>query len=276
MDYMGLLNQAVNSAARAAGVARLPDAVRGVTDAVAHADSATAIVQKVASAMSGAAPLIGGPNAQYVRRAIGLIDMASHDVGKAASSVLAEAGQRLRLANGALNQALGGALGGIANGTLAQAARSALASAGLQRFGVSPEANQFLLELSSSTGKIFRFALGRAAFDEVHRAAKYNTPTQDRLTRSPAAQATGKGGETLTVSGAIFVAAHGSGHLDELRTMAGALAPVTLVTGYGQSLGRWYISSVDETQSYLFRDGAPRKQAFTLEFTKYGDDYQDA
>lgn len=109
----------------------------------------------------------------------------------------------------------------------------------------------------------------------MRRQKRYNTPTQDRLTRQPAAQAVGTGSETLTVSGAIFLAAHGAGHLDQLRILGDALNPVTLTTGYGEALGRWYIASIEEEQHYFFSDGAPRKQTFTLEFTRYGDDYQN-
>jgi len=40
-------------------------------------------------------------------------------------------------------------------------------------------------------------------------------------------------------------------------------------------LGTWCLKSVDEEQSALLQGGIPRKQAFTLEFVRYGDDLQN-
>ena len=54
-----------------------------------------------------------------------------------------------------------------------------------------------------------------------------------------------------------------------------AMAPVQLTTGYGEVLGRWYMTSMEEEQEGLLLDGAPRKQTFSLEFKRYGDDYQN-
>ncbi|MEO4031102.1 phage tail protein, partial [Chromobacterium vaccinii] len=66
-----------------------------------------------------------------------------------------------------------------------------------------------------------------------------------------------------------------AGHVDALRAIGDALEPVTLTTGYGEHLGRWYLTRVQEEQSHLFADGAPRKQSFSLEFTRYGEDYRN-
>lgn len=275
MDYLPLLKQAADSAARAAGVARLHDSVRNIAGAVANADSATALTQRATELLSKSAPVMAGPAAQAVKRAAGVIELASRDLSGASEQLLRDAGARLGAANSTLKRAIGGALGGVAGGLSAQRlARSALSAAGMS-FKDAPSSS-FLLEIAGDKpGQLFRFALGQAAFDRLHRSKKYNTPTQDRLTRRPAAQAVGKGGETISVSGAIFLAAHGVGHLDDLRAIGDALSPVTLTTGYGETLGRWYISSIEEDQEHFFTDGAPRKQTFTLEFTRYGDDYQD-
>ena len=127
----------------------------------------------------------------------------------------------------------------------------------------------------STDSEAFYFALGAAAFDELRRRSQYVLSAQDRLTRAAAVQGVSVGGETLSVSGAIWLAPHGAGHLDTLRRYGETLRPVTLTTGYGEQLGRWQIASIDDTQGSLFRDGAPRKQTYSIEFTRYGEDYQD-
>jgi phage protein U len=53
------------------------------------------------------------------------------------------------------------------------------------------------------------------------------------------------------------------------------MLPVNLTSGYGENFGRWYLARIEEEQSGLFTDGMPRKQQFTLEFQRYGEDYQN-
>ena len=139
--------------------------------------------------------------------------------------------------------------------------------------GAAP-AQSWQLQVSTDS-EAFYFALGAAAFDELRRRSQYVLSAQDRLTRAQAVQGVAVGGETLSVSGAIWLAQHGAGHLDTLRRFGETLRPVTLTTGYGEQLGRWQIASIDDTQGALFRDGAPRKQTYSIEFTRYGEDYQD-
>lgn len=274
MDCLPVLNQAANAAAKAAGVARLPGAARDLVAAVRHADSATTLTRQAAGLLGSAAPLLKGTAGLAARRAAGVIDLASRDLGAAGAQILKEAGARLGAASGTLNRALGGALTAAGAGLNAQnLARSVLSSAGTA-FADAP-ASAFLLEIAGDQGQLFRFSLGQAAFDQLRRSSRYNTPAQERLQRTAALQAVGRGGSTLTVSGAIFLAAHGSGHLDALRAIGDRLEPVTLTTGYGELLGRYYLNSLDEEQSHFFKDGAPRKQTFTLEFGLYGDDYQN-
>ena len=270
MDF-SILEQAVNSAAQAAGVARLPGAVRDLGGAVASADTATALTQKAAGLLSAAAPLAKGPNAELVQRAVGIIDLAAKDLGMAGDALLQEAGARLGVSNAALKKALGGEL----NEQTAVTVVNNLQSAAGLAFDDAP-ANAFLLEIAGNKpSQLFRFALGQAAYDTLRRSKRYNTPAQERLTRQSATQGVGIGGETIHLSGAVFLASHGAGHIDKLRAIADLLQPVTLTTGYGESFGRWYINSIDEDQSFHFADGAPRKQAFALEFARYGDDYQN-
>lgn len=122
----------------------------------------------------------------------------------------------------------------------------------------------------------YYFNLDTAAFDELRRSTEFRWASQERLGRRPAQQAVGMGEEKITLKGAIFPGFKGGiKQLDTLRSLGAQLKPLTLTTGYGDVLGTWCLKNVEEEQSALLQGGIPRKQAFTLEFSRYGDDLQN-
>ncbi|WP_236189505.1 phage tail protein [Pseudomonas pharyngis] len=122
----------------------------------------------------------------------------------------------------------------------------------------------------------YYFNLDTAAFDELRRSTEYRWASQERLTRRPAQQAVGIGEDKITLKGAIFPGFKGGiKQLDTLRSLGAQQLPLTLTTGNGDVLGTWCLKNVDEEQSALLQGGIPRKQAFTLEFVRYGDDLQN-
>lgn len=288
MELETVLRLAVDGASRAAGVANLPRAVADVTSAVKSATGAAVQVEKAAALLSAGAPLTGA-SSKTVQRAAGLLTLAAKDLTGSSNNLLQAAGSALAASNSKLKQALGYSLtayarlpkdaralamrmGGGSVASLVQSFGGALA-AGLDMSGAP--ARGYLLELAPELGVPFRFALGQAAFDTLSRATQFNIASQERLTRRAAEQAVSKGSDRITLKGAIFLAQHGAGHIDRLRELGGAQQPLTLTTGYGEHLGRWYLAQVNEEQAYLFVDGAPRKQIFTLELSRYGEDYQN-
>ena len=122
----------------------------------------------------------------------------------------------------------------------------------------------------------FYFNLDTAAFDELKRSSEYRWASQERLSRRPAQQAIGMGEERITLSGSIFGGFKGGiKQLDTLRSIGAQLQPLGLTTGYGDVLGNWCLKNIEEEQSALLQGGIPRKQGFTLEFVRYGDDLQN-
>lgn len=134
-------------------------------------------------------------------------------------------------------------------------------------------AQAHLLVLSAEDGQRYYFGLSTAAYDSLKRDTSYNVAAQERLQREEALQAVNKGGESITVSGTVYTSRSGARQLDELRRLGRAQKPMQLTTGYGDVLGRWYLTKVSEDQGGLMSGGAPRKQQFTLEFRRYGDDF---
>lgn len=140
--------------------------------------------------------------------------------------------------------------------------------------GAATGAAPHLLILSGSTGN-FYFGLSTAAFDKLTRDSGYNIAALERLGRRQSLQFVAINAETIRLEGVVFGAFKGGiGQFEKLRAIAQSMQPVNLTTGYGQVLGRWYIMRIEEAQDSLMQDGKPRKQAFTLELSRYGDDYQ--
>ncbi|WP_236193630.1 phage tail protein [Pseudomonas faucium] len=141
---------------------------------------------------------------------------------------------------------------------------------------VKPFAHLLILQPLKAGARPFYFNLDTAAFDELQRKTAYRWTPQERLTRDIAQQAVGQGEDTLSIKGAVFPLFKGGiSQLDTLRAMGRQLLPVSLTTGYGAVLGTWCLQRVDEDQSALLAGGIPRKQSFSLEFVKYGDDLQN-
>ncbi|WP_312403321.1 phage tail protein [Pseudomonas rhodesiae] len=141
---------------------------------------------------------------------------------------------------------------------------------------VKPFPHLLILQPLQSNAQPFYFNLDTAAFDELRRQTEFRWASQERLSRRPAQQSVGMGEEKLSLKGAIFPTFKGGlKQLDTLRSIGAKLLPLNLTTGYGFVLGTWCLRSLEEEQDALLAGGIPRKQTFSLEFTRYGDDMQN-
>ncbi|AZC49703.1 phage tail protein [Pseudomonas chlororaphis] len=153
---------------------------------------------------------------------------------------------------------------------------SLLGDASVLPEAVTPFPHLLIIQPQDPQAQPYYFNLDTAAFDELRRSTEFRWASQERLTRRPAQQAVGMGEEKITLKGTIFPGFKGGiKQLDTLRSIGARLAPVTLTTGYGDVLGTWCLKSLEDDQSELMQGGIPRKQGFTLEFVRYGDDMQN-
>ena len=79
------------------------------------------------------------------------------------------------------------------------------------------------------------------------------------------------GSERITLKGAIYPSFKGG--LKQLD--APQFQQLGMTNGYGDVLGNWCLKNIEEDQSAFLQGGIPRKQGFTLEFVRYGDDLQN-
>ncbi len=142
---------------------------------------------------------------------------------------------------------------------------------------VKPFPHLLIIRALKPESKPYYFNLDTAAFEELTRSSEFRWASQERLGRRPAQQAVGMGEERITLKGAIYPGWKGGlKQLDTLRSIGAQLLPLGLTTGYGEVLGNWCLKNIEEDQSAFLQGGIPRKQGFTLEFVRYGDDMQNS
>ncbi|WP_256858369.1 phage tail protein [Burkholderia cenocepacia] len=133
-----------------------------------------------------------------------------------------------------------------------------------------------LMTMTTDAGDAFHFNLSTAAHDKLRRATRYRVASQERLNRQEALQPVSEGGETITLSGVVFPSlGAGTKQITRLRAIGGRMKPVQLTTGDGEVLGRWLLQAIEEEQDALLADGLPRKQTFSVEFGRYGEDFKN-
>ncbi|UCZ87167.1 phage tail protein [Pseudomonas sp. L5B5] len=231
-------------------------------------------------------PVVGPQVGTRLRRILRGIDAAQSRVGEVAAkysqavTVAGQVQQRLGVLQeqtakvGAAINRIGGqispALGTIFPSSVFAARQTPAPEA------VKPFPHLLILQPLGAASQPYYFNLETAAFDELRRQTGFRWAGQERLGRSPAQQAMGLGDERITLKGAVFPGFKGGlGQLQALRSIGRQLRPLSLTTGYGEVLGTWCLTSLEEDQGHLLAGGIPRKQAFSLEFVSYGDDLQN-
>lgn len=134
--------------------------------------------------------------------------------------------------------------------------------------GDPPPAGDVLLILGD-----FPFMVGTAAHQSIKRTNNYRWAQQDRLLREPSQQFVGKGDERIELEG--YLLPHytgGSAAMDTLRGLAAAGGPLDLIDHFGAVLGRFVVSSIQETGTELDRAGQARRIEFSVSLLSYGED----
>lgn len=280
MAYMEQLQSGFKSLVQAgeAGRRSIDDMIGPVNGAISEI---TGAAEELAS-LPGVPPGVG-EKLQRVMRGIGAAQskigtvLATYNKGTRTMSGLDERMETLKeqayRAGTAINQIAGKVDPRLAN----IIPTSALApNATPMAEAVKPFPHLLILQPLQTNAQPFYFNLDTAAFDELRRQTEFRWASQERLSRRPAQQGVGMGEEKLSLKGAIFPTFKGGlKQLDTLRSIGAKLLPLNLTTGYGFVLGTWCLRSLEEEQGALLAGGIPRKQTFSLEFTRYGDDMQN-
>lgn len=125
-----------------------------------------------------------------------------------------------------------------------------------------------------------QFSIMGPVYDTFERSSDYRWATKERLKRRPAKQWIGIGDDKISVKGDVYPLFDPIGNgkrvgvktIELLRGYAEQGTPLMLVSGTGKKYGRFCILSINHTDSVLFNNGLPRKQSFTMELARYGED----
>jgi len=119
----------------------------------------------------------------------------------------------------------------------------------------------------------FKFEINTAAYQTFQRTANFKWQSQERIGRRPAQQYVGRGDETINLNGVMYPHFGGGiGQINAMVNMAAEGTPLDLLDGKGNSYGQWVITSVGETRTIFFSNGAPRKIEFRISIKNYGAD----
>lgn len=115
----------------------------------------------------------------------------------------------------------------------------------------------------------FVFSLPSLAYQELQRQTEWKHPSTSRVGERDAHQYTGKGEESITLSGWIAPALAGKiSSIDDLRAMADQGESYVLVEGTGKIYGQFVITNISDGRSIFFVDGMPRKVDFSIQLKR--------
>jgi len=111
----------------------------------------------------------------------------------------------------------------------------------------------------------YRFELNTAAYQQLQRKSSFRWAKLQRFLNKPALQYTGREVESISLTGIIYPKFKaGLNQINRMRQEAEKATPLILVSGVGEVMGQWVISSITEKQQFFTREGAPLKQEFSL------------
>lgn len=119
----------------------------------------------------------------------------------------------------------------------------------------------------------FVFSLPSLAYQQLQRSTAWRHSSSDRVGARAAHQYVGPGDDTIQLSGLVAPELTGDpASLDLLRGMADEGRPLALVDGTGVVHGAFAITSMSETRTLFFADGAARRIEFELSLLRVDDD----
>lgn len=136
---------------------------------------------------------------------------------------------------------------------------------------LSPEPRPLSSQQLMTLG-MFVFGMETAAYQSLTRSREWRWATSERHGDRPAAQYSGTGAETVSLSGLIVPELGGDyGALETLAEMAEAGEHYPLMDGTGRIFGHFRITALDEDHLSVMAGGLPRHKGFTVELER-GDD----
>ncbi len=121
----------------------------------------------------------------------------------------------------------------------------------------------------------YRFSVPELNYHQLDRRFRYRWVPQEVIGQRPRQQFLGPGLETVRLEGTIYPDdprfGNGFAQLNDMRREAMAGRPRGVASNLGRYDGVWVIEEISDVQSYMKKDGLPRKVTFTIGLAAYGN-----
>lgn len=118
----------------------------------------------------------------------------------------------------------------------------------------------------------FAFGMATAAYDSMQRQLQFKHSAVARVGARDAFQALGPGDDVITLSGLVAPEVTGTlASLDDLIDMGNTGAAFALVDGTGKVYGGYFIESMQNTASFFYPNGVPRRVEFSITLKRNDD-----
>jgi len=123
----------------------------------------------------------------------------------------------------------------------------------------------------------YRFSVDTAAYQSFTRDLTFLWPTQQRFGGHATPQFVGKGEFKRSLKGDIYPEYKGGlKQIDAMAAEASQGRPLQLISGTGEVMGYWCITSIHEEATVFHHNGQPRKISFSLALSFYDSVYKGA
>lgn len=119
----------------------------------------------------------------------------------------------------------------------------------------------------------FKFSIATAAYNQLVKSWSWSWSAQSVIGQSDRLQAVGKKPVKIKLSGEVTPLFNnvGTQQINDLARIGDELKPQLLVSGLGDIMGYWCITSLSETSTKFLKGGVARMQTFDIEIEYYGD-----
>jgi phage protein U len=114
----------------------------------------------------------------------------------------------------------------------------------------------------------FPFSANATDFDHLSRVLNYNFAEIQKAQDHPGLQSLGKDTEEVTISGSVTVMRGGKKPLSDLEAIADRKRAVPLIMGYGDIVGDFMITKIQEDRSKFLDDGISILVEFSIDLKK--------
>lgn len=119
----------------------------------------------------------------------------------------------------------------------------------------------------------FKFSISSASYNELVKNWSWKWTAQSLIGQSDRLQAIGKAPMKISLSGEVVTTFNNVGinQIEILSELGDQMKPLQLVSGTGDVLGFWCITTLSETSSKFLKGGIARLQSFSMEIQHYGN-----